>query len=222
MKDYAQVNQDLWNKRTDVHFDSDFYDNNSFLQGKSSLNSIELDLLGEIKGKSVLHAQCHFGQDSLSLARMGADVTAFDLSDKAIEKAKELSQRSNLKAKFVQSEYYESPQAIKEQFDIFFTTYGVLGWLPDMKKWAKTAYDFTKDGGELILVEFHPFVWIHDDDFSKIAYDYFMSDPIIEETENTYTNKDKSLVHEFVSWNHSLGEVMSALIDAGFTIADFQ
>lgn len=89
--DYLEINRQSWNNRTDAHLTSDFYDLDGFLKGNTSLNSIELDLLGDIKGKSVLHLQCHFGQDTISLARLGADATGIDLSDKAIESAKQLS-----------------------------------------------------------------------------------------------------------------------------------
>jgi 2-polyprenyl-3-methyl-5-hydroxy-6-metoxy-1,4-benzoquinol methylase len=85
--DYISLNKQTWNNKTDVHINSEFYDNEAFLKGKSTLNSIELDLLGDVSGKKILHLQCHFGQDSLSLARLGANVTGVDLSDNAIEKA---------------------------------------------------------------------------------------------------------------------------------------
>ncbi|WP_353196083.1 hypothetical protein [Parapedobacter defluvii] len=88
--DYLEKNRNSWNKRADLHFNSQFYDVKGFLEGKSSLKPIELGLLGDLRGKKVLHLQCHFGQDSLSLARMGADVTGIDLSDKAIEYARKL------------------------------------------------------------------------------------------------------------------------------------
>ena len=100
-----------------------------FLQGKSSLNDIELELLGDITGKKVLHLQCHFGQDTISLGRMGADVTGMDLSDKAIEKARELSATLSVPARFICCDVYSLPKHLDEQFDIVFTSYGTIGWL---------------------------------------------------------------------------------------------
>jgi len=87
---YIEINRASWNKRIESHLKSEFYDLEGFLNGKTSLNEIELNLLGDIKGKSILHLQCHFGQDSISLSRLGADVTGIDFSDKAIVSAKKL------------------------------------------------------------------------------------------------------------------------------------
>src|SRR5205085_6854071 len=134
---YFDANKKLWNQRTVVHKDASFYDLASFLQGKSSLNGIELRELGTVKGKKILHLQCHFGMDSLSLARMGADVTGMDLSDTAIEEARKLNQQVSLDAKFICCNVYDLRDHLDEQFDIVFTSYGVVGWLPDLDKWAE-------------------------------------------------------------------------------------
>ena len=126
MEDYIKINKQTWNNKTEVHIASDFYDNKSFLEGKSTLNSIELDLLGDLKDKKILHLQCHFGQDSLSLARMGAKVTGVDLSDKAIEKATEFNQLLHLDVKFICCDIYDLPTYLNEKFDIVFTSYGII------------------------------------------------------------------------------------------------
>ncbi len=101
MKNYLNINKESWNNKVDSHYKSDFYDTDNFIKGKSSLNAIELEFLQHIKGKSVLHLQCHFGQDSISLNRLGANVIGVDLSDKAIEKAKELAKITNSTAQFI-------------------------------------------------------------------------------------------------------------------------
>ena len=98
---YIDLNRESWNNRVEPHLKSEFYDLESFLKGKNSLNEIELNLLGDIKGKSILHLQCHFGQDTISLSRLGAKVTGVDLSDKSIEKANELANQTNSDAQFV-------------------------------------------------------------------------------------------------------------------------
>ena len=177
---YIKKNKTLWNKRTDYHFNSEFYDVDNFINGKSSLNDIELDLLGDIKNKTILHLQCHFGQDTLSLARLGAIVTGVDLSDNAINKAKELAVKLNSNARFICCDVYDLPEHLKEKFDIVFTSYGTIGWLPDLNKWARLIADFLKPGGTFILVEFHPFLWIFDNDFNNVEYSYFKSEPIVE------------------------------------------
>ena len=178
--DYLEINRKSWNSRVDVHLKSDFYDVKGFLEGESSLNDIELGLLGDIKGKSILHLQCHFGQDTISLGRLGANVTGVDLSDKAIDNAKILAKKANVNATFICCDIYDLPTYLNEQFDIVFTSYGVIGWLPDMGKWAKIISNYLKPNGKFIFVEFHPILWVFDDDFKRIEYNYFNSGAIRE------------------------------------------
>lgn len=220
--DYININKKLWNKKTDIHFNSDFYDVNSFLKGKDSLNPIELKYLENINGKKVLHLQCHFGMDTISLAKRGAIVTGVDFSDKAIEKARQLNQQLGTNATFVQSDIYKLPEVLNDKFDIVFTSYGVVGWLPDMKKWAKIIHHFLKPGGDLVLVEFHPVVWMFSYDFKRIEFNYMDSEPIIEELEGTYTDRDAAIKEKSVGWNHGLSTVMNSLIKTGLMITDFQ
>jgi SAM-dependent methyltransferase len=205
---YIEINRKLWNDKTDVNFKSDFYDVDSFLAGTSSLKPIELDLLGDIHGKSILHLQCHFGMDTISLSRLGAHVVGVDFSDNSIEKAKALALKARTKTEFIQSDIYELEEELHDEFDIVFTSYGVLGWLPDMDKWAKIVGRFLKPGGRFVMVEFHPVVWMFSDDFSKIEYDYFNTGPLIEEIQG--------------SWNHGLSEVIGSLINNGLRIALFE
>ena len=155
---YLEKNKDSWNRRTDYHVDSEFYDVKGFLRGNTSLKSVELNLLGDIKTKSILHLQCHFGQDTLSLARMGAEATGVDLSDNAIKNANLLAEKAKLKADFICCDIYSLPQHLDKQFDIVFTSYGTIGWLPDIDKWAKIVSRYLKPGGKLVFVDFHPVV----------------------------------------------------------------
>ena len=210
--DYKEINRKAWNQRTAVHVDSEFYDNKKFIEGQSSLNSIELELLKNVEGKSILHLQSHFGQDTISLSRLGARTTGVDLSDKAIDQAKELASKTNTDAQFICCEIYDLPQHLDEQFDIVYTSYGTIGWLPDLDKWAKVISNSLKPGGQFIFVEFHPVVWMFDDDFEKVGYNYFNSGPITDTTAGTYAKKDTSLSFESVTWNHGMGEVVSSLL----------
>lgn len=219
-KDYLEKNRESWNKRTTVHIDSDFYDNDSFIDGRSSLNSIELDLFGDVTGKKILHLQCHFGQDSISLSRMGADVTGMDLSDHAIETAKGLASKTGQSTKFVCCDVYDLPNHLNEKFDIVFTSYGTIGWLPDLDKWANVVQQFLKPGGEFIFAEFHPVVWMFDDDFTKVGYNYFNVEPIQETESGTYTDRNADIESEFITWNHPMGEVFMSLIGAGLEIKE--
>lgn len=220
-KDYIAINKQTWNNKTAVHIDSEFYDNDNFLKGKSTLNSIELELLGAISGKKILHLQCHFGQDSLSLTRMGAKVTGIDLSDVAIEKAKSLAKQLELDTDFICSDIYELPHHLKDKFDIVFTSYGTIGWLPDMDKWAKVVSHFLKPDGKFIMADFHPVVWMYDNDFNNVFYYYFNVEPIIEEEFRTYADKNAKIETKTISWNHPISEILNALISNGLELNQF-
>jgi len=215
---YIEINRQSWNNRTETHLKSEFYDMDGFLKGKSSLNSIELNLLGDVKGKSILHLQCHFGQDTISLSRLGAEVTGIDLSDKAIKSAKQIAQDTNSKTNFICCDIYDLPKYLEQQFDIVFTSYGTIGWLPDLDKWANIVSQYLKPDGRFVFVEFHPVVWMFDDNFEKIGYNYFNSGAIIETETGTYADKTVDISQECVMWNHGLSEVINNLIKNGLEI----
>lgn len=219
--DYININKQTWNNKTDVHIASDFYDVEAFLNGKSSLNAIELELLGDVTNKKILHLQCHFGQDTLSLARLGADVTGVDLSDKAIERAKEFAEKLNLNATFICCDIYEATKYLDEKFDIVFTSYGTIGWFPDIDKWAKVIWHFLKPNGKFIMADFHPVVWMFDNDFKSVFYNYFNVEPIIEDESGTYADRYSEISAQTVTWNHPTSETLNALIKNGLTINSF-
>lgn len=218
---YLEINKQLWNERTTHHVKSEFYDIEGFLSGKTSLKEIELGILGDINGKSVLHLQCHFGQDTLSLARMGAKVTGVDLSDKAIQKANELAGQMQIDAEFICADVYSFPSLQQHQYDMVFTTYGTIGWLPDIKRWAGVVANALKPGGTFVFAEFHPCVWMFDNDFTHVQYPYFNKEAIVEVEQGTYADKDAPMQLQSIGWNHGLAEVMQALIDAGLNIEVF-
>lgn len=213
--DYLKINKDAWDQRTRVHLDSKFYDVASFKKGRCSLNPIELQQVGSVQGKSLLHLQCHFGQDTLSWARLGADVTGVDLSADAIQQANQLKQSLQLEAGFIESDVIEFGRHNRRQFDIVFTSYGVLSWLPNLDDWAQVIAQSLVVGGEFHLVEFHPL----SDLFSGYAY-FSSGQPDIQE-EGTYTENCDGTVSTTVTWSHSVGEVIKALIGAGLTIDTF-
>lgn len=221
-QNYLQINRDAWNQRTALHLKSEFYDLPGFLAGKSSLNAIEMSLLGDVKGKSVLHLQCHFGQDSLSLARLGAQVTGVDLSDQAIAQARQLAKETEIEARFICCDVYDSPQHLDEQFDLVFTSYGTIGWLPDLDRWAQTIHRFLKPRGKFVFVEFHPVVWMFDNNFKSIAYRYFKSEPIVETETGSYADTQAQVQLTSVTWNHGLGEVMGSLLRQQLQITHFE
>lgn len=218
---YLEINRQSWDSRTETHLKSEFYDLDSFLKGKNSLNDIELNLLGEVKGKTILHLQCHFGQDTVSLDRLGATVTGIDLADRAIESAKQIAKDTGSTAKFICCDIYDLPNHLTEKFDSVFTSYGTIGWLPDLDKWAKIISGFLKPNGKFVFVEFHPVVWMFDDNFDKIKYSYFNSGAIVETSEGTYANRDADLTVTDVSWNHSISDVLNSLLKNGLEIQSF-
>ncbi|MFC4721684.1 class I SAM-dependent methyltransferase [Geojedonia litorea] len=218
---YIEINRQSWNNKTDTHLKSEFYDLENFKKGKSSLNPIELELLGDLKGKSILHLQCHFGQDTISLSRYGAEVTGVDLSDKAIKSAKQIAKDTNSNASFICCDIYDLSHYLDKQFDIVFTSYGTIGWLPDLDKWAKIIAKFLKPKGRFIFVEFHPVVWMFDKNFEKIEYSYFNTGAIVESESGTYADKNADITQESVTWNHDLSEVINSLIKNGLEINSF-
>ncbi len=224
MKDYIKTNKELWNKKTAIHIHSAFYDNEAFIKGKTSLKEIELALLGKVRGKKILHLQCHFGQDTLSLARMGAHVTGIDLSDSAIQQAEHLAKVLNLEEQthFICCDVNELDQHLKEEFDIVFTSYGTIGWLPKIDKWGALIAHFLKPKGQFIFVEFHPVLWMLDDDFKELAYPYFNIKVFHEEYTSSYTD---GAAHEPImgySWNHPLSEVFDVLLKNNLRMEAFQ
>jgi len=218
---YIKINQQTWNNKTDVHINSDFYDMKGFFEGKSTLNSIELELLGDISNKKILHLQCHFGQDTMTFSRMGAKATGIDLSDKGIDRAKEIATKLNLDTTFVCCDIYDTPKYIDEKFDIVFTSYGTIGWFPDLDKWANVVSHFLKPDGKFIMADFHPVVWMYDNDFKEVTYHYFNVEPIIEEESGTYAEKDSELYAKTICWNHPISEILNSLINSGLKINCF-
>lgn len=221
-ENYLSINKAGWNNKVATHIQSDFYNQAAFLKGKNSLQSIELNLLGDLTGKKVLHLQCHFGQDTISLSRLGAAATGVDFSDEAIHQAKILAQECKTNTKFICCNIYDLPQHLDEQFDIVFTSYGTIGWLPDLDKWAAVIAQFLKPNGKFVFVEFHPVVWMFDDDFTKVAYSYFNKGPIYESETGTYADKNAAITQSFINWNHDLGAVLGSLLQNGMELLSFE
>jgi SAM-dependent methyltransferase len=219
--DYININKSTWNDKVDVHIESDFYDMEGFLNGKSTLNAIELELLGNVKGKKVLHLQCHFGQDTMTFSRMGAIATGIDFSEKAIEKAREINKQLNLNTTFICCDIYDLPNHLNEKFDIVFTSYGTIGWFPDLDKWAKVISQLLKPGGKFVMADFHPVVWMFDNDFKEIFYNYFNTEAIIEDESGTYADREAEIANQTITWNHPTSELLNVLITNGLELNSF-
>lgn len=219
---YFNENRNLWEKRTDEHLNSEFYAVQDFLNGKSSLNSFELDLAGDVKGKTLLHLQCHFGQDTLSFARLGAKVTGIDFTQSAIDAARVLSKKTGMEAEFHCCNVYDTRNHVSSTFDLVFTSYGTIGWLPDLKPWAKVISDSLCPGGNFVIVDFHPVMWMLDEDYSNIKYSYFNDEVITTESTGTYTgNRNLHSPMKENGWNHPLSDIIGSLTAAGLTLEVF-
>lgn len=218
--DYFKVNRDTWNQKVTIHAESEFYNMDGFLAGETSLNQYELEALGAIKGKKLLHLQCHFGQDTLSFARMGAICTGVDLSDEGIVLAKKLNKQLALDATFIRCNVLDTSEYTNDLFDIVFTSYGTIGWLPDLKPWGEMIAERLTSGGIFYMVEFHPLVWMFDYTSGKaeLRYGYNQKEAIYEEYEGTYADQKSTMINKEYGWNHGLGDVISALTSQGLVV----
>jgi SAM-dependent methyltransferase len=220
MNEFLDNNRSLWNGWTRLHKPSRFYDVESFKAGRSTLEPLELEEVGEVAGKSLLHLQCHFGLDTLSWARRGAHVAGADFSDEAITFARSLASELDIPARFVCSNVYDLPAALEGRFDIVYTSYGVLSWLPELDPWAAVIAHFLKPGGFFYIAEFHPFIFMLGDDGRTFEYPYFHTpDPIKVLSTGSYAVPDApGFSHTEYNWSHSLADVVNALIRAGLRL----
>lgn len=209
---YFEMNRIGWDKRAKAHFESKFYDVEGFLAGGTSLREIELAELGSVKGKRMLHLQCHFGLDTLSWSRQGAICTGVDISPVAIHKARELAEKTGIDAEFICSDVYGFNRGKAEPYEIVFASYGTICWLPDLDKWAETVASNLVVGGTFYLVEFHP---IYD---LLSGYSYFTPEAPDVEEEGTYTENGAGTMAKLATWAHPLSSVVNALINVGIKI----
>ncbi len=211
-------NRERWDELVSIHTANNIYGVEDFIAGQNKLNALELGEVGSVDGKNLLHLQCHFGLDTLSWARLGAHVTGVDFSEAGIHAAKELAELCQLDARFLCSNLYDLPQNLLGQFDIVFTSYGVLGWLPDIKRWAQIAASYVKPGGFFYIAEFHPFALVFDDESKDLSfrYPYFEKGARRYEVHGSYMDASiETRVNEEYGWDHPLGEIVTALIDNG-------
>jgi SAM-dependent methyltransferase len=224
MDEYTETNRRRWNEVTPIHAASEFYDLAGFRAGKSSLRPIEREELGDVRGKSLLHLQCHFGLDTLSWARLGANVTGIDFSEEAIALARSLAVELQLDARFICCDLYDLPHRLEATFDIVFTSYGVLPWLRDLRRWAEIVAHFLHPNGTFYLIEFHPFADVFDDAPGtkglKLAYPYFPSiEPIALESATTYADPSANVSQaRYYQWVHTLGDILTGLSSSGLRI----
>jgi SAM-dependent methyltransferase len=223
---YRQANLENWEARVPSQLAADgaraLADDPSAL---SSVVAYDAARLGDLTGVRAIHLQCHIGTDTLSLARLGAEVTGLDFSPSAIEAARALCSRANVPSRFVVSDVYEAGTALGgERFDLVYTGVGALCWLPDIVGWARVVAGLLEPGGRLFLRELHPVLFTLDDERADellvIRYPYFnTAEPQFVDSPTTYGDRSVELAapQRYV-WNHGLGEVVTALLECGLRI----
>ncbi|MAC75186.1 MAG: SAM-dependent methyltransferase [Phycisphaerae bacterium] len=221
--EHLQANRAMWDERVPIHAESDLYDVPGFLAGSSRLCDFEVTELGPVEGRSLLHLQCHFGLDTLSWARAGADVTGVDFSEPAIRVARDLAGRTGLDACFEVCDVHEAGSRLGRRFDIVYTGRGALCWLPDLRTWAAEIADLLEPGGRFYMPEFHPFTDVFHDERLEVTESYFDGGrPYRDETPGTYTDPDAETRHNLnFTWTHPVSEVITTLVRAGLVLDSF-
>ncbi len=219
-----EANRRLWDAWTPTHIASEYYDVDGFKAGHDTLDEVELAGVGDVTGRTLLHLQCHFGLDTLSWARRGATaVTGVDFSEPAVEFARGLAGELGLPARFILSDVYDAPEHLDgERFDVVFTSYGAISWLPDLGKWAEVVASSLKPGGRFFIAEHHPFIWVFDEGVAerelKFAYPYFGREALREEMTGSYADPESGVKTVSYSWQHGFEEIIGSLVGAGLRI----
>ena len=226
MDDPFQVNRAWWDEAVGVHMRSrgpEGYDVEGFKRGRSSLFPVERAEVGDVLGKKLLHLQCHFGLDTLSWARLGAEVMGVDFSEKGIEQAKALAAELAIPARFLLSNVYELPQSLTAEFDIVYSSYGAINWLPDLGAWAWVIARYLRPGGFFYLIDAHPFARVFYDERDatdlRFWYPYWRSGPFRVEEDGTYADKAAHFEHTVtMEWAHTMGGILNAFLEAGLRL----
>ena len=228
MEDYAELNRASWDERAPAHAASRDYAVDQFASDPGHLSEVvrfDLPLLGDIGGLRCIHLQCHIGTDTVSLARLGADMTGLDFSPASLAQARRIARLAGADVRFVEAAVYDAPGALgPEPFDLVYTGIGALCWLPDIARWARVVAGLLRPGGRLFIREGHPVLWALDDPrpdgLLAVEYPYFeREEPMVFDEGGTYVETDAVFTHNRThEWNHGLGEIVSALMAAGMDL----
>ncbi len=223
--DPIRANNALWDEWTAIHERSEFYDLEGFKRAGIRLRPYEIEEIGPVVGKELLHLQCHFGIDTLSWARLGARVTGADFSEAALTLARSTAAEIGLEARFIQADLYDLPSVLEGDFDVVYTSRGVLGWLPDIRRWAEVVAHFVRPGGRFYITEIHPVGQTFEDEGVepgelRLIYPYWEHlEPLSFPVEGSYADPSAAVATPTeYGWDHGLGEIVTALIDAGLRI----
>ncbi|MEU4241178.1 class I SAM-dependent methyltransferase [Actinoplanes sp. NPDC026619] len=227
MTDYLDVNRANWDDRAAAHFASPGYPVSKLAADPSHLSEVvrfDLPLLGSLTNQRGIHLQCHIGTDTVSLARLGADMTGLDFSGKSLEEARRVAELAGAGVRFIQSDVYAAAEVAGSGYDFVYTGVGALIWLPDVARWARTVAALLRPGGRLFIREGHPMLWTLDEEAPGtdlvVKYPYFeRSEPLTFTTGGTYVETEVEFAHNTThEWNHGLGEIITAVLDAGMTV----
>ena len=228
MDDYVTLNKASWDERAPAHAASPGYSVDRFVADPTFLSDVvrfDLPLLGDVTGLRGVHLQCHIGTDTISLSRLGARMTGLDFSSAALQQGRALAAATGSGVDFVEADVYDAAAVLEPgSFDLVFTGIGALCWLPDVRRWAGVVADLLAPGGRLFIREGHPMLWsladVRPDHLLVVDHPYFEQvEPLVWDDGGTYVPTDVEFVHNTtLEWNHGLGEIVTALMDAGLTI----
>jgi SAM-dependent methyltransferase len=219
-QDPTARNRAHWDALAGVHGQDGYYDEAAVQAGASSLRQPELALAGDVAGLDLLHLQCHIGHDTLSWARLGARATGVDFSAASIGRARALAARAGVRARFVEADVLDLPAQLHGAFDLAVATYGALCWIGDLPAWARSAASALRPGGRLVLVDLHPlYQMVASVDPLVLDFPYADAGPIADDTPGSYADPQAEVAATAtVQWAHSLGEVVTAVADAGLRV----
>lgn len=226
MRDELAANLHLWENWTDLHMKGSEYDVEGFIADPASrpFDWVVHEVVGDVAGKRLLHLQCHIGIDTLRFVIGGAvDVTGVDFSPKAIAAARSIARRMGLPATFVQADVTELPEVVpRAAFDVVFTSYGTIMWLPDLEGWAESIATRLAPGGVFHIIDAHPFMSVFDD-FAfepplRVAYPYFTREPLYFEEHGSYADRDADFVADSYAWQHTFEEIIGVLVKRGLRV----
>ncbi|WP_370971567.1 class I SAM-dependent methyltransferase [Amycolatopsis sp. cg9] len=228
MTDSFAVNKANWDERAQLHAASPDYDFAGFADPAhlSAVVRFDRPLLGDIGGLRAVHLQCHIGTDTVSLSRLGASMTGLDFSGAALAEARKLAEAAGASIDFREANVYDAVEVLGAgEFDLVYTGIGALCWLPSAGRWASVVAGLLRPGGRLFIREGHPMLLSLDEtaDPAVPRYPYFEhAEPLVFDEPGTYVATDRPLTHSVShSWNHSLGEIITALLDNGLALTAF-
>jgi len=221
-RDFAaeEINKRHWDEVAPVHGRA--YDTSSLLAGGHRLDPVQVEELGDLRGKKTLHLQCHIGTDTLSLARLGAEVTGIDISGESLKVARDLAEKTGLKARFIETALFDLPEVLDETFDMVYTSIGVLCWVSDIREWGRIISRYLERGGKFYLMESHPFLHVFDDELTglNVKHRYFKNGMATDWPGNwpDYADENYIAKHPTREFTWTVSDIHNSLVDAGLSI----